>query len=180
MKYLAQARQDRSRFATRMLVCAMSLGFSGATCLVHANMSTMPTASTGAVIYPAKGQSVKQQDKDKYQCYDWARGQTGVDPAQSAQAASASQPKQSGVPAGGMIRGAAVGAAIGELAHNDAGRGAAVGALGGVMRERVRQRQAAQAKQQQAAQQQAVRGQQQAGYERAFGACMEARGYVVK
>jgi len=52
--------------------------------------------------------------------------------------------------------------------------------LGGAMLERAKERQAAQARQQQAAQQQAVRGQQRANYDRAFGACMEARGYVVK
>ena len=31
-------------------------------------------------IYPAKGQSKEQQGKDKYQCYDWAKQQTGFDP----------------------------------------------------------------------------------------------------
>jgi hypothetical protein len=45
---------------------------------------------------------------------------------------------------------------------------------------RAKERQATQAAQQQAAQQQNARGQQKAVYDRAFGACMEARGYVVK
>lgn len=180
MKSFAEVQQVPSRSATRMLVCAMSLGFSAAASLVHANTSATPAASTGTVIYPAKGQSARQQDKDKYQCYDWARGQTGVDPAQLSQSAPASQPTQSAAPTGGIVRGAAGGAAIAGLAHGDAGRGAAAGALGAAVRERSRERQAAQARQQQAAQQQAARGQQRANYERAFGACMEARGYVVK
>ena len=33
-------------------------------------------------IYPDKGQSAEQQEKDKYECYAWAKGQTGFDPMQ--------------------------------------------------------------------------------------------------
>ena len=31
-------------------------------------------------IYPANGQSTEQQDKDKFECYNWARNDTGFDP----------------------------------------------------------------------------------------------------
>ena len=31
-------------------------------------------------IYPTKGQNARQQDKDKYECYGWAKGQSGFDP----------------------------------------------------------------------------------------------------
>ena len=31
-------------------------------------------------LYPKKGQSAEQQDKDKYECHQWAVGQTGFDP----------------------------------------------------------------------------------------------------
>ena len=31
-------------------------------------------------IYPNTGQSAQQQDKDKYECYGWAKGQSGFDP----------------------------------------------------------------------------------------------------
>ena len=34
------------------------------------------------MIYPAKGQSQEQLDKDKYECYSWAKKQTGFDPMQ--------------------------------------------------------------------------------------------------
>ena len=142
------------------------------------------------VIYPAKGQSASQQDQDKYQCHGWAKQQSGFDPLQPAPTTSTTantatqQPGATQAAAGGFVKGAAVGAAVGELAHNDAGRGAAAGALGGVVLQGVEQRQAAQAQQQQqqqqAAQQQAARNQQKATFDRAFGACMEARGYVVK
>ena len=32
------------------------------------------------VVYPAEGQSNEQMDKDKYECYSWAKGQSGFDP----------------------------------------------------------------------------------------------------
>ena len=38
------------------------------------------------VIYPAKGQSNEQTEKDKYACYSWAKGQTGFDPMVAPQA----------------------------------------------------------------------------------------------
>ena len=34
------------------------------------------------MIYPAKGQSQDQMEKDKFECYSWAKGQTGFDPMQ--------------------------------------------------------------------------------------------------
>ena len=34
------------------------------------------------VIYPAKGQSNEQMEKDKYECYTWAKQQSGFDPMQ--------------------------------------------------------------------------------------------------
>jgi hypothetical protein len=139
-------------------------------------------AATSAVIYPAKGQSARQQDRDRYDCHDWARQQTGYDPSQPAPAAAAAPSSSGGgaPPSGAMARGALRGAAVGELVNHDAGRGAAVGVLGSAVVERAQARQTEQARQQQAAQQQAARSQQRSKYERAFGACMEGRGYVLK
>ena len=148
------------------------------------------------VIYPAKGQSAKQQDQDRYECHTWARGQSGYDPTQPASAApaptAAAQPTSptntAAAPVAGMAAGAMGGAAIAELTNHNAGHGAAAGALGGAVIQHVRANQAAQqqqakqaAAQQQAVQQQAsTRSQQRATYERAMGACMEGRGYTVK
>ena len=142
------------------LALSLALGTAG---LVHAAGTTSPA------IYPAKGQSAKQQDKDKYQCYGWAREQTGFDPAQPA---TASAPP-SGMPPGAMVRGAAGGAAIAAISDHDPAGGAAAGALGAAVRGRMKERQAAQ-------QQQAAQAQQKAAYERAFKACMEGRGYVLR
>lgn len=175
-----QLKKSPSRFTARAWVCAISCGVGAvAAGVAYAQSPATLSDAKAAVIYPAKGQDARQQDKDRHECRDWARGQTGFDPSQPSWSASASQLTQSGG-LSGMARGGATGAAVAELSHHDAGRGMAAGALGGAMRERVKERQAAQARQQQAAQQQAVRGQQRATYDRAFGACMEARGYVVK
>jgi hypothetical protein len=175
-----------ARAMRRLIWCAaaMLLGAAAA----HAQ-------NTAPVIYPAKGQSAKQQDQDRYECHTWARGQSGFDPTQAPQSAAPAQsaaatttPSPSGAPVSGMAAGAMGGAAVAELTHHDAGRGAAAGAIGGAVIQRVKQQQAAQqqqakqqAAQQQASQQQAsVRSQQRATYERAMGACMEGRGYTVK
>src|SRR5687767_2624373 len=131
------------------------------------------------IIYPAKGQSAQQQTKDDGECYVWAKQTTGIDPAV---VASTPPPQQTGPAVGGgqrvrgAARGAAGGAAIGAIA-GDAGQGAGIGAVAGAMAG------GRQARQQQAAQnQQGVNQQQQLinTHYRAYGACMEGRGYTIK
>ncbi len=34
------------------------------------------------IAYPAKGQNPEQQEQDQFDCYSWAKGQTGFDPSQ--------------------------------------------------------------------------------------------------
>jgi len=138
-----------------------------------------PALAQQAFIYPNKGQSADQQNTDRGSCEGWARQQTGYDPMTggSAPAAPAEAPK------GGVVRGAArgaVGGAVVGAIAGDAGKGAAIGAagggvVGGARRADQRRDQAAQAQQQQAAQQQG-----KSEYMRAFGACMEGKGYTVK
>jgi len=122
------------------------------------------------VIYPAKGQSASQQKKDDGECKTWATGNTGVDPA----ALAAAPPPR----ARGAAKGAVIGGAIGD--SDDAKTGAVVGAVAGGAKAR-QQKQAAASQQQQAAQQQSQQQQQQmATFQKAYGACMEGRGYTVK
>jgi len=139
------------------------------------------------IVFPAKGQSQEQMEKDKYSCHQWAKKETGFDPTQ-AQPAPAAPPPQSQGPSGerirGAARGAAVGAVVGEIANDDAGKGAAAGAAGGAMvggmRSRDQKRQQAQAAQQQNQQQQAADAQKRNAYNRAYSACIEGKGYTVK
>jgi hypothetical protein len=44
-------------------------------------------------IYPAKGQSQAQQDRDRYECHSWAVKQTGFDPSRPPQTAMPAAPK---------------------------------------------------------------------------------------
>jgi hypothetical protein len=182
----AKTQTRLPRGAIGVMTAALSLGISlvpgAASATAQAQAPTTQPASGDSVVYPAKGQSAKQQNQDKYECYEWAKGQSGFDPAQATQTAATSQPTPSGggMAMAGMARGAAGGAAIAELSHHDAGRGAAAGVLGSAVLEKVKAQQAAQARQQQSGQQQAIGGQQRSTYERALGACLEARGYTVK
>lgn len=129
-------------------------------------------------VYPAKGQSKEQTEQDKFQCYNWAKGETDFDPMQMP---TASTPPPTQEPQkGGVLRGAAAGAVIGQIADDKAGEGAAIGALFGGARRRnlVRQEEykREQWEQQQANQYANARNQ----YNRAYVACLEARGYSVK
>ena len=134
------------------------------------------------LIYPAKGQSPEQQQKDSGECAAWAKQTTGVDPVAVAQA-SASQPAPSG-PQGERVRGAAggavAGAVIGGVANDDAGKGAATGAVVGTMVGGSRQRRSQRAQAEQQQQVQAQTQQALATYNRAVSACMEGRGYTIK
>ncbi len=143
------------------------------------------------ILYPAKGQSQEQMEKDKYECYSWAKGQTGFDPMQLPTATQAPPPqKAGGSVAGGVVKGgllgAGAGAGIGAIAGGGkgAGKGAAIGAVaGGVMGGAVRgsqKRQDEQAQKQWADQQSAQYMERRNTYNRAYCACLEGRGYTVK
>jgi hypothetical protein len=136
--------------------------------------------SFGQYIYPAKGQSAQQQEKDKYECYVWAKNQTGFDPAspQYAQAPAPSGPQPGGEIVRGTARGALVGTVGGAIAGS-AGTGAAAGAAMGGLVGGMRKMDKAKTQQQQA-QQQNYNAQARAAYDRALSACLEGRGYTVR
>ena len=137
------------------------------------------------IIYPAKDQSQQQMEKDKFDCYSWAKQQTGFDPMKTPTASSPppSDPGTSARPMRGAAGGALAGLAIGSLA-GEAGKGAAIGAVGGGliggMRRRGHQREQQQKEQQWAEQQAAEFSHKRHSYNRAYGACLEAKGYTVK
>ena len=127
-------------------------------------------------VYPAKGQSKSQQQKDESECHVWATQQSGYDPAKPP--AAAPPPAQAPVTgSGARVRGAAAGATVGAITGNDKSDAALAGAVAGGVVQRSSNRRAAQGQQQQASAQQQA-GQQ--GYQKARGACLEGRGYTVK
>ena len=136
-------------------------------------------------VYPTKGQSPEQTEKDKFECYTWAKQQTGFDPMQVPQAAPPpppSSPQHEGQVVGGAARGAAPGAIGGrsrEMRARALRSGPRPGGLG-AMRKRSDYRQQQAQYQQQVQQQQAQYQQRRSEYDRAYSACMEGRGYVLK
>jgi hypothetical protein len=162
--------------------------------LAHAQGQSL--ASTMDVyVFPADGQEPSQQSKDEAECYEWAVGNTGVDPfaladqeqqnQQQAEAEmQAAQSAGQGAGARGAVRGAAAGALIGEIANDDASEGAAWGAAAGAVSGRRSARRAQQQAQQQATAQAEQREQATAqelqNFKNAFSVCLEAKKYMVK
>ena len=163
-----------------------------------------PAQNIDLFAFPRNNQTADQQLKDEVDCYGSAKQRTGIDaqapPPQglseeekklAQQQAAENAPKAEGGRLRGAARGAAGGAAIGAIAGN-AGTGAGAGAVAGTMKGGMAQRQAnAQSKQQAAAQAAAAQKkaeedmlrQHKEGldtFQRAFIACMDARGYSVK
>jgi hypothetical protein len=133
----------------------------------------------GPVIYPKKGQSQDQLKKDRFACYEWARGKTGFDPM--AATGAGAPPPQGTRP--NALRGAAGGAALGAVGGaigGNAGKGAAIGAATGALVGGVRRRRQERLHQQAAQDQASAQANRRNEYNRAFGACMEGRGYTVK
>ena len=129
-------------------------------------LATAPAFAQDLIVYPAKGQSQAQMESDKSACYSWAKQQTGFDPMAA----------QQGVQPGGAVRGAARGALLGVTVGaiaGDAGKGAAIGAASGGLLGGMKT-------QSQAQQQQNAYNQNRANYNRAYVACLEAKGYTVK
>jgi hypothetical protein len=142
------------------------------------------------VIYPAKNQSKEQTEKDKFECYSWAKSQTGFDPMAPPQATTPPPSGETKSVAGGAVRGgvggAALGAGIGAIAGGSrgAGKGAAIGALSGGtiggVRSHSQNQQTEQAQRQWEQEQVAQYQQRRNNYNRAYGACLEGRGYTVR
>jgi hypothetical protein len=133
------------------------------------------------IVYPAKSQSAAQQQKDDGECYTWAKGNTGIDPAVVAAAPAPSAPPPTagagGARVGGAAKGAIVGGAISGGDDSAAKGGAAIGAMAGGAKARQQKQAQAQAAQQQSAQQ---KQQAMTTFYKGYGACMEGRGYTVK
>lgn len=170
----------------------------------NSNPAWSPAQSIDMYAFPKNGQTSDQQLRDESDCYGMAKQRTGIDPQKaaptgpSAEQVQAAQKEGSqnadqakGARVGGAARGAAGGAAIGAIAGSP-GKGAGAGAVAGTMRGGAQQRAAnAQSQQKAAAQakaqlekeheQQLVAHKEGLDtFQRAFAACMDARGYSVK
>jgi hypothetical protein len=150
-----------------------------------------PPPRTDIYAYPSQGQTPEQQDRDRYDCYQWAIQQTGFDPSAPNVPPHDRIQVVGGPPAvppgAGVATGAVTGAVLGALVSRprDAGAGALVGAvLGGIVggaAENAQNQQAAQANTVVVQRQQSAQVERKASdFRRAAGACLEARGYSVR
>ena len=155
----------------------MRVIFIAGVMILFALVFGLSSAQAQMFIYPLKGQSPDQQEFDEFTCHKWAKEQSGFDPNQQAAAASPPKQKRGGI-LGGAMGGAALGAIGGAIAGN-AGKGAAIGAAVGGGAGAINQRRSnsrAQEKQQQAVGQQQQNNQT---FNRAYGVCLEGKGYKV-
>ena len=135
----------------------------------------------GLYVFPSQEQDKEQQELDEYNCYKWAKEQTGINPMKVDQIeAEQVDTSPDGSAVVGAAGGAAAGAAIGAIA-GDAGKGAAIGAVVGGMAGR-RGKVAGDAQQQQQNEQAAAATEKElmGNFNKAFAACMEGKGYTVK
>lgn len=149
-----------------------------AACMALVMLASTVFAAQDPIVFPAKGQSTEKMDSDKYGCYSWAKGQTGFDPMK-APTATAPPPQKKGGALRGAAGGAALGVAVGAIA-GDAGKGAAIGAASGGLIGGARRHKSNKEQEQYAQQQASGYEQQRSTYNRAWGACMEGKGYTVK
>jgi len=132
-------------------------------------------------IYPAQDQSAEQMDKDKHECYSWAKKDSGFDPMAvptTSTAPPSDQKKSAGVVKGGLA-GAATGAIIGDN-RKATRRGAAAGGLIGGVRQSSHNTKVDQSQQQWEQQEASRYANERNNYNRAYSACLEGRGYTVK
>jgi hypothetical protein len=147
-----------------------------------------PVLAQEVIVFPAKDQSEEQMEQDKFQCYSWAKKESGFDPMEMP-TATAPPPKkeaQKGGAGRGAVAGAATGAIVGGIVkgRKGAGRGAIIGGgsgalLGGMRRENQR-KQEEQARNQWEREQGNAYMQKRNTYNRAYSACLEGKGYTVK
>lgn len=156
--------------------------------LLHLAASALAIFISGSVsaqqlfVYPNKGQSAAQQQKDISACHASAVQTVGYDPARLPPSRSAPPSSSGNTDVGrGVMRGAVGGAILGEIGGgNHTGSAAAAGALfGGIRSSRRNEQQRAQ-QEQHYQQQNAQDAQAQATFNRAYSACLESRGYTAK
>ena len=151
-------------------------------------LGTATLEASDLYVYPAKGQSKDQTEKDKFECYKFGRDETGFDPMARPEASRPppAREKKTWGTGEGAVGGALLGAGIGAIAGGGkgAGTGALIGGVGGgamghVRRSNQKDREATARKNwEQQETSRYVQGRNK--YERAYAACLEGRGYTVR
>lgn len=139
-----------------------------------------PLLAQDLYVYPRDGQNPEQQEADEFACYRWARDESGFDPMATPTASE--PPPEQGAKKGGVGKGALRGAAVGGIVGGSSGakKGAAGGAAVGGMRRADQNRKQKQAQEQWEQEQVRQYQENRNRYNRAYSACLDARGYTVR
>jgi len=149
-----------------------------------------PPAETRVYFYPTHGQTVNQQERDRYECHLWAVKQTGFDPSrtplaphQHVQVVPENPPGAN--TAAGAVTGAIIGSAMAGPRQTGEGMvfGAITGAMMGAAADSAQQQQAKAIERQynsQYTREYANAERQASNYRRAMAACLTGRGYTVQ
>jgi len=153
-----------------------------------------PPPNVDVYAYPLHGQPPEQQDRDHYECSQWATQQTGFDPSapgvpphERVHVVSAGPPPGTNT-AIGAVAGAILGAVIAPrwqaapAALAGAVVGGAIGSTADAANAQANMANAQAARSDAAVDRRAAAAQEQkaANYRRAVGACLDARGYSVR
>jgi len=149
-----------------------------------------PPPNTQVYAYPLQNQPPEQQDRDRFECHEWAVQQTNFDPSAPGTPPHDQIRVAAGPPPGtntaiGAVTGAILGAVIAGPRAGGAGAvvggvtGAAIGSTADAANANAQAAQV-QAARVQDAQQMAIVDQKAVNYRRALSACLEGRGYSVK
>ncbi len=130
-------------------------------------------------VVPANGQTQEQQQRDQYECHEWATKQTGVDPVALAEQKLKTPGAKEGEGAGGGSHGAAIGALRG-AESGDAAAGAARGFGIGRLVAMAKARRQLNEQKSAGGQDSASLQEQLDRYDKAYTTCLSARGYNVK
>ncbi|MGD8977108.1 MAG: hypothetical protein PVG91_05835 [Gammaproteobacteria bacterium] len=129
-------------------------------------------------VFPNDGQGQDQQDMDTFQCQRAATDRTGFDPM-ATPTATTRPPEQKGGVVGGAARGALLGTAVGAVTGNTK-KGLKAGAVGGGVIGGMRRADSNRQRDDWARQESQNYQRNRDNWNRAFIACMEARGYTVR
>jgi hypothetical protein len=148
-----------------------------------------PPINTEVYAYPRNGQTLDEQKRDRYECYNWSVKQTGFDPstvpaenARLVRVEPAASPNHDAAVLG--VTGAIIGAVVSRPSHalGGAAIGGVLGAAAGSASDANREATAEHIERAENANQRATYAQlaqRAADYRRAMGACLEGRGYSV-
>ncbi len=147
-----------------------------------------PPPDSNVYFYPLHGQSAAQQDRDKYECNNWAVQQSGFDPSAPTDPPHLRVRVVEGPPPGsGVATGAVTGAVVGAAVSSpwETGQGLALGAIAGAVIGGIAESAAAERARAETEANvntaQAIRLEDQArNFRRAMSACLEGRGYSVR